>query len=740
MNARGIGSDNKDHWGFFSQYSSGRFPNKTYFAKTNSNILPITPSRLSPTIVSERHADNENASNNMLESISYPSGLVTKFTWEPHTFSRLSNVGYEAYQFNKEYDYLEVPGTTYEKINKDKFTLCGKENNEILIAQKYLSTNQFIDIDISSYFYNHEVWNIMGCVMDWREHYMASDRPVFCIEYEGQEILHVHLDSASIQSMQNHHLNYIAVKDYGAGMYTFTLKNPRTTLVSPHTNCCVHYHEMFNKPETSLGTIFISIVEQRVVNNPYNARNVGGVRIKKIEYKEGTNTLLSKEYSYLDSTRLSSGVLSFSPRYASTYPIITTGTFNQYVGGTGMVCSNLLVLRSNGLPYVLNGGNHIEYQHVTEHTVQQEGQSSGIINPINRVDYYYCTAIDTNCSDIDDTHATIYIPTDQLQLTSRRHQRGHLTKMVEYTDEIKTTTYGYQILESVNNKFFTGSAFVTADFQALSYGYEGVRPYKNYGITKYRVIPYNKRLINQKTVGEKTNTYHAYTYANNTYVSSVNANLPLTHSYVTSEGDTLIEHYSYYRETNLIDSYLITKNGYVVDGYNLDYDEAHRVIKKYKPKLCPTSLPSINTVEWDTLETYLYDPEKSKITLIINHKTNVRTIYVWSYKGQYPIAEINSAEPINLVDLLGGALEMKNLRDSSQPDISIVDNLRGRLPNATIKTMTYEPFVGITSYTDEKGYTLYYKYDDFRRLQEIYEIVGDTVHVLKHIDYQMKNY
>ena len=738
-NAKGIGADNKDHWGFFSQYSNGRYPNKEYLTGI-SNLAPMVPHGISSNVMSERYADNENASNNMLESITYPSGLVVKFTWEPHTFSLLSPVGYDAYQFYKEYDYLKTPETTYEIIYKDIFSLCGKENNENLSIAKYLTTDQYINIDLSSYFYNHEVWNIMDCVMDWRENYMASDRPVFCIEYEGEEILHFHLDSASIQSMINQHSNHIAVQDYGAGMYKFILKNPRTTLVSPHTNYCVHYHEMFNKPETSLGKIFISITEQNEIMNPYNVRNVGGVRIKQIEYKDGQTPLFIKNYSYIDSTRHSSGVLSYSPRYASTYPIIRTITYNQYVGGIGNFVSNLLTLRSNGLPYVLNSGGHIEYRQVTEYTVQQVGHGSDIYHPIERIDYYYCTSVDSSTySDLDETNATIYIPTDQLQLTSRKHQRGHLKKKVEFTDEIKTTTYNYQILEKPTTNFYTGSAFVTADFQGLTYGYEGSRPYKNYGITKYRVIPYNKRLINQQTVGDKTNIYHAYTYANDTYASSANANLPLTHTYVTSEGDTLIEHYSYYRETNMIDSCLITKNGYVVDGYKLDYDEANRVIKKYKPKLCPTSLPSINTVEWDTLETYLYDSETSKITLIINHKMNVRTIYVWSYKGQYPIAEINSAEPIYITDSVGGALEMRNLRDSSQPDISILDNLRDHLPNATIKTMTYEPFVGITSYTDEKGYTQYYKYDDFRQLQEIYEIVGDTIHILKRFDYQVKN-
>ena len=53
--------------------------------------------------------------------------------------------------------------------------------------------------------------------------------------------------------------------------------------------------------------------------------------------------------------------------------------------------------------------------------------------------------------------------------------------------------------------------------------------------------------------------------------------------------------------------------------------------------------------------------------------------------------------------------------------------------------MTYEPLVGIKSYTDAKGYTQYYEYDDFGKIQEIYEMVNGTKTVLKRFDYQIKN-
>ena len=51
----------------------------------------------------------------------------------------------------------------------------------------------------------------------------------------------------------------------------------------------------------------------------------------------------------------------------------------------------------------------------------------------------------------------------------------------------------------------------------------------------------------------------------------MNADMPLTHTYVTSEGDTLVEHFIYEDNTNKVKQCITTKNGYVVDGYNVEY-------------------------------------------------------------------------------------------------------------------------------------------------------------------------
>ena len=437
-----IGKNAKDHWGYYSQSSKGTFPDMDY--------LNITPREIPRNQSATRNADHAYANNNMLASITYPSGLVTRLTWEPHDYSKWSCVGQQAYTGH----YTEN-STISDTIVRNNLELCGKASLEVLSQTWFLQSNQYIDVDISHYFYTSDVESVMGCVMSWSQECSTCDPPKFSILYSGNEIFYTYLDSLSVRP------NYIRnrIKElvyyHGSGNYTFKLSNPRTTLLSETTNNCVHYHEMFNKPETKLGKIPITIYEVLKNENPVNEEHVGGVRIKQIEYVQGYNLLLRKEYFYKDSLGNSTGVLAYPPRYASAYPMgIHTVIANE--DGTGATATSydepqLLVLRSNGLPFTLNSGGHIEYEQVTEMITSEKNK------PMNRIDYFYRTSSMAGCSDIDDTNYGILMPTDMIQLTSQKHHRGHLIKKVEYSDEYRITEYTYRIIEKSQNEIHTGA-------------------------------------------------------------------------------------------------------------------------------------------------------------------------------------------------------------------------------------------------------------------------------------------
>ena len=569
----GIGHENVDHWGYFSANSKGRFANKNYF-----NLILFGVSTI-PT--SERHTDKTNAINNMLKSITYPSGLTTEFTWEPHDFSKLSYIGAKAdsmYTY-KEYDY----------------------------------------------------------------------------------------------------------------------SNPT--------------------PEMSYA---------------------GGVRIKYIKYNDNNKELLTKEYTYIDdSTGQSSGILSYPPRYANTYPMLTT--IYQYNYPSEIRCVPLLILRSQGLPYTHNGGGHVEYKQVTECTISNSDNPR--IAKVNRIDYYFSTSETKDASDIDETQHDTLISADMLQLTSMRHRRGDLIKKVEYTDGYNETTYNYQIIEPDSVPQISGCLFPIADYQdypfGLTYQNTSLHPYKNFGIVKYRIIPYNKRLTGKTTISNKVTTCDTYTYSFNTYQNYANADLPKTHSYLDSEDNWCTEDFTYWLGTNKIKKYVAIKNNKVIDAYQLTYDDLGRVIHKEVALLSSDSATSISQIQWDSLETYTYYSEINKIQEIFNHRTNITTTYLWSYGGAYPIAEITDATKEEVQSALD--VDIKDIIESQEPNISEIDKLRGRLTTAQIKTMTYAPLIGITSYTDAKGYTQYYEYDDFGHIREIYEKVNNNKHIIKSFEYQLQN-
>lgn len=120
----------------------------------------------------------------------------------------------------------------------------------------------------------------------------------------------------------------------------------------------------------------------------------------------------------------------------------------------------------------------------------------------------------------------------------------------------------------------------------------------------------------------------------------------------------------------------------------------------------------------------------------------ITTVFLWGYENRYPIAKIENAAYSEIAN--AEILQLRNL--SSQDDDHCLDsggcdekqlrirlnNLRTALPDAMVTTYTYDPLIGMTSQTDPTGYTIYYEYDDFDRLEATKDHNGNILQEYKY--------
>ncbi|WP_343540027.1 hypothetical protein [Sphingobacterium thalpophilum] len=135
----------------------------------------------------------------------------------------------------------------------------------------------------------------------------------------------------------------------------------------------------------------------------------------------------------------------------------------------------------------------------------------------------------------------------------------------------------------------------------------------------------------------------------------------------------------------------------------------------------------------------LYDMFNNPVQSCVNNDIN--TSYLWGYSGQYPIMEIKNATYAQVDSVLTkAAIDNLNVSTHSQATMeslikSAAGKLRAGLPNAMVTTYTYKPLVGMTSKTDPRGITEYYKYDGMQRLQAILDHLN---HVNRAFDYHYR--
>lgn len=141
-------------------------------------------------------------------------------------------------------------------------------------------------------------------------------------------------------------------------------------------------------------------------------------------------------------------------------------------------------------------------------------------------------------------------------------------------------------------------------------------------------------------------------------------------------------------------------------------------------------------------EVLAYDDNQNPAYVRLNDTQD--RIYVWGYGGRFPIAVIDNmsyATYLSLSDLKTKILALQTYQKIDGEDgCTALRNLNGSIrallpQSAHITTYTYDPYVGMTSETDDSNLGVIYTYDSFGRLTAKYD---ENYKKLEEYNYHLK--
>lgn len=317
---------------------------------------------------------------------------------------------------------------------------------------------------------------------------------------------------------------------------------------------------------------------------------------------------------------------------------------------------------------------------------------------------------------------------------------------------LKSEFYEYQ--ENSDPRLVTGVVF-SKTFCYLNTGSgTSITPPNTGDMLFYRFYTLTSKsyLLKKKTTTEYFTGQNLVSTQDYSYTSGNINDLPTQISHIDSSGNTISEAKTYSSQLNGSSTALTSlynanrlqelvqtksiKNGTILNSAKKDF-------KVFSPGITMPSEVFTSKANY-SLESKLqfnYYDDKGNLLESYNPGNGVRTLIIWGYGINLPIAEIKSR--VNNYDpYRSSATNLQNLSNldintTSEDNLrTALNNLRVTFPNDMITTYTYDPNIGITSITDPKGYVMYYTYDLFGRLQFVKDAQGN---LLSENQYKYKN-
>lgn len=462
----------------------------------------------------------------------------------------------------------------------------------------------------------------------------------------------------------------------------------------------------------------------------------GGARIKKQILNNGLGDEQIYEYEYKNTDGTSSGYIVNMPKYGSIHSLHHKKDYVEIDPWTGDQTEvpetfniDFLLFNRSRNEVELTDGGFVGYSRVIE---KQPGNGYK--------EYLYSSSID-----FPNEREEIVTP----DLCAGLVMNNSLYPGIGYIDnDIKRGTIQKETFFDVNNQLLTQIeySYNYKEISSKTFSSEYLRwrggfidPFisdskKDNIILKIRAERNllssinRKEYYNGKTVNSITEYEYDQTYPllrKKSIIDSNNRKKTYTYNYpcnLLSDNTLGNSAILLFRENRLITPLISQEyidSNFLNQEYTI-YSKDNNSNNLLKPKSVFSKIGTSISKERVTLHNY----DKYGNPLYIK-KNDFPTIYLWSYIGQYPIAEIRNATYAEVETAVKSVFSVTNIDTLSGLSIpnetKLKDgSLQRALPKAIVTTYTYKPLVGILTATDPREVTTYYEYDGFGRLKETY--------------------
>jgi len=443
----------------------------------------------------------------------------------------------------------------------------------------------------------------------------------------------------------------------------------------------------------------------------------GGLRIAKI-IENDTKSTTTTSYEY------SGGILNGMPQYCFNQNGKYYTSFNKFseFNAEKFISTSIVPVSTNP-----------DFSSVTYSKVIERQDGNG------RIEYTFSnhdtdtSYIDKNSEGIITLTKTAYTP-----LTSRVAMRGKLLEKKTFGQgdtPVKVETFTYELLDDeyiravslrrqVYQPPYTAESFYSIEGAAYRIY---TSPYVLKTHAEHYLYP-NGSIVSDSTVY----TYDQYyQVATKTEIGSGNTTTT-TFKYPYNYYDPV--HGDMVNNRNIITpviEQITTRNGNVTAAQQTEYmltNEMYLPSSAYSLNAASPVSPSSYS-QYYSKDTNFDQYDSHGNVVQYTGKDGIPITYLWSYHGEYPVAEIRNATYTDVSAILGGSYitQLSNSVVINDSDISALNTLRSSLPNALISIYTYKPLVGLISKTDPSGRTTSYDYDQYGRLIMVKDDKGQVL-------------